>query len=334
MKASDSNRTTSNLSADLALGALALMWGTTFVITKGVLTTHSPFFYTSARFGLAALGFMLLFSKHLRKSRWIEVREGIILGLCIFAGITLLVSGLVYTSAAKAGFITGLYLVFTPIISYLLFRVQPTRDNLGGLLLAIVGFSLLSLPKTGESFNVGDALVLGAAVAWSTHIVGTSVFGRRSDVRTLAAVQVIAVALLALMAYLVLHTINGVVADPASLPQLVALEARENPLTLRFAAQVGYMAFFATIVAALVQTWAQGRMSPSHAAILYALEPVSAAFFAYLVFSEKLGWRGGFGAAVIVIGVLVSRLGLLTRLLRLSSGGSPPAAEAIRAEID
>ena len=96
--------------------------------------------------------------------------------------------------------------------------------------------------------------------------------------------------------------------------RLIALEARENPLTWRFAAQVGYMALFATVLAALVQTWAQGRMAPTHAAILYALEPVSAAFFAYLAFSEKLGWRGGLGAVVILAGVLVSRLGLLSRL--------------------
>ncbi|MEP7272122.1 MAG: DMT family transporter [Acidobacteriota bacterium] len=321
MQSSESTPATTTVRADLALGALALMWGTTFVITKEVVTTHSPFFYTSSRFGLAAIAFILLFGRHLRTARGAEIREGIILGLCVFTGITLQVAGIVYTSASKAGFITGLYLVFTPIISYLLFRVRPSRDNLAGLTLAIIGFCVLSLPKAGQSFNGGDLLVLCAAVAWATHIVATSVFGRRSDVRTLASVQVIVVAVLALAAYGVLHAVTASVADPASLPRLIAIEARENPVTWRFAAQVGYMALFATVFAALVQTWAQGKMAPTHAAILYALEPVSAAYFAYLVFSDRLGWRGGLGAAVIVAGVLVSRLGLFSRL-------RPPAGEA------
>ena len=315
MNSSGSNRSRTTLHADLALGALALMWGTTFVITKDVVTTHSPFFYTSMRFGLASVGFALLFARHLRHSSRQAVREGVILGLCIFTGITLQVAGIVYTTASKAGFITGLYLVFTPIISYLLYRVRPSRDNLAGLVLAMGGFTLLSLPKGGDSFNIGDLLVFGAAAAWATHIVATSVYGRRSDIRTLAAVQVIAVAVLAILVFLVLHSIATWTDNPGALPKLVAIEARENPLTWRFAAQVVYMAVFATIVAALVQTWAQGRMSPTHAAILYALEPASAAFFAYVAFSEKLGWRGGLGAVVIVAGVFVSRLGLLTRLL-------------------
>jgi drug/metabolite transporter (DMT)-like permease len=301
--------------ADAALAALALMWGTTFVITKEVVTTHSPFFYTSTRFGLAAIAFICIFWRHLRGSRKQEVREGIILGLCVFTGITLQVSGIVYTTAAKAGFITGLYLVFTPLISYLLFRVQPSRDNLAGLLLAIGGFTVLSLPKSGEGINIGDLLVLGAASAWATHIVATSIYGRRSDVRRLASVQVITVGALALTAYLVLYSFAGSVADPQSLPRLVAMEARSNPLTWRFVAQVGYMALFATVFAALVQTWAQGRLSPTHSAILYALEPVSGAFFAYLVFGEQLGLRGGIGAMLIVAGAFVSRLGIWSRFV-------------------
>ena len=335
MNSSGSNRTSTTLRADLALGALALMWGTTFVITKDVVTTHSPFFYTSVRFGLASVGLVLLFGYHLRHSSRQAVREGIILGLCIFTGITLQVAGLVYTTASKAGFITGLYLVFTPIISYLLYRVRPSRDNLAGLVLAMAGFTLLTLPKSGDSFNIGDLMVFGAAVAWATHIVATSIYGRRSDIRTLAAVQVIAVALLAIFVFLVLHSIAGSTDNPDALPRLVAIEARENPLTWRFAAQVGYMAVFATIVAALVQTWAQGRMSPTHAAILYALEPFSAAFFAYVVISEKLGWRGGLGAVSIVAGVFVSRLGLLTRLLgRQPSNLRGPASDEAVIEVE
>src|SRR5262245_4658522 len=98
--------------SDAALVLLALMWGTSHVITKEILATHSPAFYTSTRFGIAALCFSLLFARHLRHSNKSEITQGIILGLCSFAGIGLYVAGLVFTQASKAGFITGLYLVF------------------------------------------------------------------------------------------------------------------------------------------------------------------------------------------------------------------------------
>jgi drug/metabolite transporter (DMT)-like permease len=303
---------TPELKADAALLSLALMWGTSHVITKGVLATHSPFFYTSMRFGLAAACFALVFARRLRRSARREVVEGVLLGLCSFAGISLYVAGLVFTQASKAGFITGLYLVFTPLLSLALFGVRPTKDHVAGLLLAVSGFSLLSFPSSGEAINWGDLLVLAAAAAWALHIVATSAFASRSDVRTLAALQVMTVAALAGAVYLMLSWMASGELSSQTLPRLVAIEARANPLTWRFVAQVGYMAVVVTFVAALVQTWAQGRTSATYAVILYALEPVSAAVFAYLAFGERLGWRGAAGAATIVAGVFVSRLKLLT----------------------
>jgi len=313
MNDSKSKNQSPSLKADAALVGLALMWGTSHVISKDVLATHSPFFYTSARFGLAAVGFILLFARHLRRSGRREVVEGVVLGLLIFAGISFYNAGMVYTSASKAGFITGLYLVFTPLLSFALFGVRPSRDNLAGLALAMAGFSLLSFPRGGETVNWGDVLLLCAALAWASHIVTTSAYARHSDIRTLAAVQVMTVAVLAIIAHVTLGWLASAAVDSQTLPRLLAIEARANPLTWRFAAQIGYMAVMVTLVAALVQTWAQGRMAPTHAAILYALEPVSAAVFAYLAFGERLGWRGSLGAAVILAGVFVSRLGLLSR---------------------
>ena len=206
----------SPLKADAALIGLALMWGTTFVVTKDVLATHSPFFYTSARFGLAAACFVIIFARHLRRSARREIFEGVVLGLCVFAGISFQVAGLVYTSAAKAGFINGLYLAFTPIFSFALFGVRPSKDNLAGLALAVCGFSLLSFPKQGEAINWGDLLVLCAAAAWALHIVATGIFARRSSVRPLAAVQVITVAVLATFVYLALSWLASSATDTSA----------------------------------------------------------------------------------------------------------------------
>ncbi|MGH9850920.1 MAG: DMT family transporter [Blastocatellia bacterium] len=308
--------------SDAALITLALVWGTSHVIQKDILSTHSPAFYTSLRFGIAALCFGLLFAGHLRRTSRREIIQGILLGLCSFAGISFYVSGLVFTQASKAGFISGLYLVFTPLLSFLLFRVRPTRDHLTGLAIAIGGFALLSFPQSGELFNWGDILILLAAVAWAGHIAATSAFASESSVKTLAAVQVIIVAALSTTVWFVLSQIAHSAVDPQSLPSLVAMEARSNQLDLRFAVQIIYMAVVVTFIVALVQTWAQRRVSSTHAAILYALEPVTAAVFAYFVLGETLGWRSGVGAALIIAGVMVSRLKLASRLTKPGDGGS------------
>jgi drug/metabolite transporter (DMT)-like permease len=241
-----------------------------------------------------------MFAGHLRQSNRKVVTQGILLGLCSFAGIAFYVTGLVFTQASKAGFITGLYLVFTPLIAFILFRSRPTRDHLVGLAIAIFGFMLLSFPRGGENINWGDLLVFLAAIAWASHIAATSAFASQSDVRTLAAVQVITVALLAIAVNFTLRWFG--------------METRPNPIDGRFILQISYMAIMVTFVAALVQTWAQGRVSSTHAAILYALEPVTAAVFAYLVFGERLGIGRTIGAALIVAGVMVSRLKLASRL--------------------
>jgi drug/metabolite transporter (DMT)-like permease len=139
-----------------------------------------------------------------------------------------------------------------------------------------------------------------AAIAWAGHIAATSAFASQSDVRTLAAVQVMAVAFMAISVTVILRWLG--------------LETSPNPIDWRFSVQIGYMALMVTVVSALVQTWVQGRVSSTHAAVFYALEPVTAAVFAYLVFREKLGLGRGLGAALIVIGVMISRLKLASRL--------------------
>jgi drug/metabolite transporter (DMT)-like permease len=165
-------------------------------------------------------------------------------------------------------------------------------------------------------FNWGDILILFAAMAWAAHIAATSAFASESDVRTLAAVQVMVVAALSISAYFILSWMAGSAADPKSLPALVAMEAGPNPINWRFAEQVAYMAVVVTFIAALAQTWAQKRVHSTHAAIFYALEPVIAAVFAYLYLSETLGWRRGVGAAFIITGLMISRLRLATRLTK------------------
>src|SRR6185436_9689877 len=96
-------------------------------------------------------------------------------------------------------------------------------------------------------------------------------------------------------------------------------------------AQIGYMALQVTFVAALMQTWAQGKVASTHAALFYALEPVTAAVFAYLVFGEKLSWQGVVGAILIVAGITASRLGLVSKFTRSRAAGPDGQSETERA---
>lgn len=318
MKPAVKQTPTSNPRAEAALITLAVIWGTSHVITKNILTAHTPFFYTGLRFGLAAIAFALFFAGHLRRSSSKEVRQGCWLGLCSFAGISFYTLGLVFTNVSKAGFITGLYLVFTPLLAYLLFNARPTHDNLVGLLIALGGFALLSYPEGGAVFNWGDVLILGAALAWGAHIAATSAFAQQSAVQILAAWQVIIVAGLAILTHFVLNQLAPIdsVITTGMWARLLAIEARPNQLTWWSFAQIGYMALVVTFVVALMQTWAQGKVASTHAALFYALEPVTAALFAYLAFGERLSWRGSIGAVLIVAGVTASRLGLISKFAR------------------
>src|SRR5262249_50065493 len=159
MKNSQTNQA-SYWKSDSALVMLALIWGTSHVIQKEIFATHSPAFYTSVRFGIAALCFGLLFGRRLLRSDRKEIMKGAWLGLFSFAGIAFYTSGLVFTQASKAGFITGLYLVFTPLIGYLLFRSRPTRDHLTGLAGAGGGLALLHIPQARRVLYFGEDLIL------------------------------------------------------------------------------------------------------------------------------------------------------------------------------
>lgn len=309
--------------SDGALIALALMWGTSHVITKEILATHSSAFYTSTRFGLAALCFALAFAGHLRRSTWQEIKQGTKLGLLSFTGISFYVVGLSFTQVSKAGFITGLYLVFTPLLGYLLFRTKPTRDHLTGLIIAIAGFALLTFPHGEERINWGDLFVLLSAIAWAAHISATSAFASKGDVRSLAAFQVITVAILAATAFFVLKGL-GMETMPNPWDSQFVVTIGALAIAVPFFWQIGYMAIVVTFVAALLQTWAQSHVNPTHAVILYTLEPVTAAVFAYLVFGEKLGSWQLVGAVLIVAGIMISRLRVASRLTGADSVKSLP----------
>ena len=292
---------------ELILVGVTVLWGSTFIVTKDIVRDAPPMLYLVFRFGLAAILMLALYGKGARKKQL--VIDGVILGVLNSLGLILQVYGQVYTTASKSAFITSLNTPLVPLVSYALYRTRPTAPQLVAVALATVGLMMLTYPVGGARWNAGDLYTVGCAIFYAFTIVQIARRSPRHDARPLTAVQIAAAALtfccaLAL-AQLCIRTIS-----PASLPEFARLEARPLVVTQRLVVEGVYMAIFCTVLTFGLQTWAMARMSATHAAIVFALEPVFATVMAigWEGSAEWPGARGATGAAIVMIAVAVSEL--------------------------
>lgn len=274
------------LRAELALAAVAFLWGATFVIVKGALEDVSTFLFLAMRFSLAT--FLLAFwlrSRLFRRGR-IAWSGGLLCGLLLFLGYALQTAGLRWTSASNSAFITGLYVVLVPLLGSLVHKARPRTADLAGALLAAAGTALLSGgPPAG--WNRGDLLTAGCAVAFAAHILAVERYSRRMDFERLSLMQIIAVAALSWAA-------AG--AEPAR----VVWSGR-----LWFA--LATTSLFATALSFVLYTWAQGQTTATRAALIFALEPVFAGLVAWAA-GERWTAASLAGAALILGGIVLVEL--------------------------
>jgi drug/metabolite transporter (DMT)-like permease len=279
---------TTRTRAELFLLSITLIWGSTFVTSKYLLDTISPLIYIGVRFSVATLVFALLFPRkvfHAPRGSWIK---GGILGVLLFAGFASQTIGLQYTGASKSAFITGMMVVFTPLCQLLIERRAPKIGNVIGILMVTAGLYFLTSPR-GSEFNLGDGLNVICALTFGFYIVYLDVFSKEHDAVHLT------------MAQFVTCTVLGLVSAPLC-------------ETVRFAPSAGgvaalvYLIVFATIIALFVQNTYQKDTTPTRSAVIFSIEPVLAAGFAYVLLGEVLGVLGMLGGAMIVGGVLVSEL--------------------------
>ncbi|HEV3470688.1 MAG TPA: DMT family transporter [Pyrinomonadaceae bacterium] len=301
-------RLKANLGADAAILGTTVIWGSTFAVARDILDYWPPLAYLALRLGLAALVFAALFPGQLARARGAAWGAGAALGLLIGFGFLGQTAGLLYTTPAKSAFITGLTTPLVPFVAYLLTRARPSRENLVGVVLASVGGALILAPADAGGFNAGDLITLGTTVLFATHITLLGVYARRFDPRQLSVLQITVAAALLCAAWAALHLYAAFGAGP-----LAPVLAREvGPLAWggRAAGQLAYMAFVATVVTFLMWTWGQARMTATHAAIIFSLEPVFATLFAVWVrgSAEWTGGRATAGALLIVAGVIASEL--------------------------
>jgi drug/metabolite transporter (DMT)-like permease len=291
------------LLADAVLVAVTAIWGSTFVVNRIVLAAEvPPLGFLLLRFGLG--GAILIAMARGRPRTPGLLRDSAAVGSLLALGIGCQLVGQLTTTASKAAFITGLSVPLTPVVGFLVTRKRPGAENLAGLVLATAGFALLAWPKESSAIDTGDFLILVTAVSYAWIIVHVAEASGRHDVRWFAAGQigfaVVGVAAARIIATPFLGRGGG----------FLAAEAKPLVLDGRLVAAILWMSLAATVVTFLLQTWAQARMSATHAAILFALEPVFTVLFAATFLGERLSVREVAGSALVLAGIVVSELPL------------------------
>ena len=274
-----------------ALLLCTAMWGSTFSIQKDVMLRISIFDFLGVRFVIAAGVCVILFWKQLRQANAATWRRGIILGLLFAAGQECQSYGLAHTSATSTGFLTGLYVILTPVFVFLFFKLRQPRRLWIAVTIAMIGLAIMSL--NGFSLGYGDTIVLISAVIYACHVVWLERFLRGEDPLAMTAIQMIAVA---------------VVCGLCALPSGITFPSGEH-LAGDWAAII-YMALGSGVGSLLLQTWAQSRMAATKAAIIMISEPVWAALFAVILIHEVITVRVALGGTLIICAMLVSQIDL------------------------
>ncbi|MBM9461334.1 DMT family transporter [Nocardioides sp. zg-536] len=274
------------LLAALALLALTACWGSTFFLIKDLLERVPTVDFLAVRFLVAGAAMLLVAPRAIARLSPETRRRALALGGLYGAAQVLQTAGLAHTPASVSGFITGLYVVATPVLAALLLRSRVTRGTWAAVALATVGLAVLSLD--GLSVGYGEALTLVAALLYAAHIVGLGAWSRPADALGMSVLQVLVIAGICLVAAL------GTGKPGVVLPSGGADWA-----------SVLYMAIAAGALAMLAQTWAQAHLPPTRSAIIMSMEPVFAAFFAVLLGGESLTSRMLLGGALVLVAMLV-----------------------------
>jgi len=275
---------------DLSLVAIALIWGFTFVLVKQALDDISTLLFLTLRFIFAALVLAVTFRAEIRKGDLPRsLRGGAIAGFFLFSGYILQTFGLKYTTPAKAGFLTGLYIPLVPLIGTLVYRKVPQTSELLGIVAAFVGMALLTIQGNALKIGGGDLLVVACAVVYAFHILVLGRFAPGSNVAVLTVAQIA----------------TGSLLGSATCWWVETPRVSWSPTVWTALAVTSLLA---TALAFYLQTWAQQFSSPTRTALIFSTEPLFAWLASFLLTGEVLSGRGVAGAALILAGILLVEL--------------------------
>jgi drug/metabolite transporter (DMT)-like permease len=284
-----------SLKAHLLLVLITLIWGSTFVLIKEALNDSSPLVLNAVRMALAAVLLALYYRKKIAVLTRPALIAGIVVGVFLYLGYALQTSGLKLTTPSKSAFLTGTSTVMVPLVLVAIWRAHIHLWRVVGIVLALAGLFLMTVPAGGEGLanfarvNLGDVLTVGCAFGFAFQIVFLGRASQRFPFEQIAVLQIgTAAVLMALTA-----------------PFLEQPHFRPTGTVI---AAVLITGILGTAVAFTVQAWAQQFTPATHTALIFNLEPVFAWLTSFIYLKERLGFRAGAGALLILGGVLVSEL--------------------------
>jgi drug/metabolite transporter (DMT)-like permease len=268
----------------LLLIAVAAVWGVTFVQVKDAIELYPLFAFLAVRFAIATATLAVPAAGRVRRLGRRGFEAAGLLGLLLGTGYVLQTAGLERTTVSGTGFVTGMYVVLTPVIAWLLFRSAIGAAAWGGVAVSTTGLALLA---GVHGSAVGDLLVLGGAALYSLQIVLMERYAPRYDAVAFTVVEMAA-------------------ACAALLLVALGLGDLDVPRGWTVWGALLVTGIFASALAFLAQTWAQRRTSATRTALAFAMEPVFAALFGYTLAGDRLGAVGWGGCAAIMLGIVLA----------------------------
>ncbi len=273
---------------DLMLFIAALVWGGGFVGVKESLNTLSPFYMIGIRFAIASVLLILVFWKQVKEITKEEVQYGSLVGLFLFLGFAFQTTGAIYLEMSKLAFLTALNVIMVPFLVRVVFKEPIKKYNLVASFIAMVGFAFLNFSTTtGLTIGWGEVLGVVGAVGFAAHITSVGHFSKKVEPIRLAVIQMVICSIL-----------GFVIAIPFETPP--------KTINLEMLVPILYLGIFSTCIAFLFQTVGQKYTSAPRAAIILCMESVFGTLFSVLFFKEVITVYMVIGAALIMMGVVLS----------------------------
>lgn len=275
--------------ANIALSFVAIIWGSTFILVKEALSISPPFSFLFFRFFLSFLLLLPFYYYYKLKLNKKILIDGILMGIFLFFAFAFQTFGLKLIEATMTAFITGLYVIITPIMSSFLLKKKPSIISIIGVFISTIGLGLMTL-KGSIHFSYGQILVLLCAFLFSIHILMTDYYTRIHSVLTLTIIQIGTVGVLSLVFTLFYHKKFFI--------------SNLKPI---FFVSLSITSIFATVLAFLVMMAYQKKTNPTKACLIYATEIVAAGLFSFIFAQEILTFKEYLGGFLIIMAIFFAK---------------------------
>ncbi|MEH7389334.1 DMT family transporter [Bacillus sp. JJ1474] len=284
------------LKADFTMLVVTLFWGSSYLFMKMGLESIQGFNLIALRFGIAFVLAGLVFYKRFMYINFQTIKYGFLLGTILFSAISVVTIGVKSTSVSNAGFLFSLAVVFVPLLLAIFFRQKTEKRVVIGVVFAIVGIALLTL-NDGFSISSGDFLIILGALFYAIYIIVTDKLTKNVDSISLGILQL------------------GFTGAWGLLLSLF-FENPHLPNTTESWVSILALSIFCSAIGFIGQTAAQQYTTPTHTGLIFSLEPVFAALFAFIFAGEVLSEKGYIGAFLVLIGILTTKIDFIKVMMK------------------